>query len=97
MKRLAAIVGGALILAAFVCGYIAYFVLSIDPATQQMADGFGRPLVESPMFMRILMGKDPHWAGWFWFAIDMLIFWSCLLIGFGLVKYGVGDEKAASR
>lgn len=57
-----------------------------------MFDGFGRPLSESPFFVRLVFGQDRLWAGWGWFLGDMAIFWGGVVAGAGLVSYGFKEE-----
>lgn len=57
----------------FVLGFLAYFVTSAGPC-----DGLGRPLAQAPMLMRIFFGQERLWAGWGWFATDMVLFWGSI-------------------
>ena len=51
-------------------------------ADRKITDGYGRPLPESPFVMRLFFGQERLWAGWFWFAGDMAIFWSSLVLAY---------------
>jgi hypothetical protein len=64
------------VMALFVCGILAYF--TVAKGASGSVDGLGRPLSEAPMLMRIFFGQDRMWAGWFWFATDLVIFWGSL-------------------
>ena len=86
--------GGAIILSVFAAGFVAYFITSFDSVTHTWLDGFGRPLTESPWFMRFIFGQDRLWAGWGWFLADMVIFWGGIALGFGLVDYGLKSKNA---
>jgi hypothetical protein len=92
MKKLLGYVGGTIIFGVFVAGFIAYFVTSFNAETHTWLDGFGRPLSESPWFIRFMFGQDRLWAGWDWFLADMVIFWGGVAVGFGLVSYGFKNE-----
>jgi len=88
-----AVVFGVLVgLAAFVAAFIAYFITSIGPAGESL-DGFRRPLSESPLLMRLIFGQERLWAGWFWFGIDMIVFWGSLVTAAVLVNFGLNEKK----
>lgn len=74
---------------AFGTGIVAYFVFSVGP--DGMRDGLERPLTEAPLLARWLLGAEREWAGWGWFAFDMVWFWTCIAAAFGL--YTVADDK----
>lgn len=93
MRKLGSIVGGLILVSIFVCGFIAYFVTSFDADTRQWFDGFGRPLSQSPWFMRVIFGQERLWAGWLWFMADMTIFWGGIAVGFSLVSFGTDKRK----
>ena len=80
--------GVAIIVCVFILAIIAYFIFSFDPRTEITYDGLGRQLYESPWLMRLIFGEDRLWAGWLWFIGDMVIFWSGIVIGFKLVRWG---------
>lgn len=88
MKKIVGFIGVVMIIAAFVAGFIAYFVYSFDPQTGTGYDGFGRKLSKSPLFMRLIFGQDRLWPGWFWFGADLVIFWGSLGIAYTLVSWG---------
>jgi hypothetical protein len=75
-----AIVGVLVLLA---LAFLAYSVTSHDPSTGLWHDGLGRPLSDSPWFMRLIFGTDHQWAGWTWFLVDMGVFWGWI----GLCTY----------
>ena len=62
-------------------------------ADRKITDGYGRPLPESPFVMRLFFGQERLWAGWFWFAGDMAIFWSSLVLAYHLLKLGWNESK----
>ena len=57
----------------FVGVFLAYFVRSSDGT-----DGLGRQLYDSPGLMKAVWGED-YWAGFGWFAFDMIYFWGGIL------------------
>jgi len=89
MRKLAGYFGLALILAAFILGFVAYFVFSFDPQTKVTFDGLGRQLSESPKLVRLIFGEDKQWAGWRWFLIDMVVFWGAMGLGGSLAAWGL--------
>jgi hypothetical protein len=93
MKKISACIGGIIIVAVFISGFAAYFITYQAPGTRQWLDGWGRPLSESPLVMRLLFGQDRLWAGWFWFFVDSLIFFGGLILGWSLVSFGLKREK----
>lgn len=93
MRKLIGCLGVATIISVFIAGFIAYFVFSFDPRTGMTYDGFGRELSESPWFMRLIFDKDRSWAGWKWFILDLVIFWSGIIIGVNLAKFGFKDKR----
>ena len=92
MNKVLAIIGGAILFAVFFAAFIAYFITSNPPGTYIWVDGFGRVLSESPWFMRFIFGQDRLWAGWGWFAADMVIFWGGIAAGFSLINYAIKDK-----
>ena len=64
-----------------VLGFLAYFVRSFDKATGTYFDGLGRHLDLAPFFIRFVFWNDSLWAGWNYFALDMVVFWSGIGIG----------------
>ena len=88
MRRFVGVIGALLVGADFVAAFLAYFVTRPDPFTHAFADGLGRALTTSPFLMRLMFGQDRLWAGWAWFAIDLVAFWGCLALGYGLVSWG---------
>ena len=92
MRKLSTYFGGVILVGILVCGFIAYFVVSIDPNTHQQFDGFGRQLSESPWFMRMIFGQERLWVGWFWFIADMIIFWGGAGVGLMLLDFDKSDQ-----
>jgi hypothetical protein len=66
------------IIALLIAGFLAYFVTSAGP--HGLADGFGRPLTEAPLLMRLIFGQERLWAGFGWFFGDMLILWGSIAV-----------------
>lgn len=91
MRRFVGYLGAVVIIAVFVATFVAYFVYQTDPQTKVMHDGFGRPLRQSPWLMRWVFGQERLWAGWFWFIVDMIIFWGGFFLGIGLAGWGFKD------
>lgn len=94
MRKTLGWLGVAIIGGTFVAGFIAYFVFRIDPQMKIMLDGFGRPLSESPLLMRLIFGQERLWAGWLWFLGDMIIFWGGIGVGFSLAGWGFKKPRA---
>jgi len=86
MRKLAKYLGGTIMIAVFIYGFITYFITSPDPGTGQLHDGLGRQLSASPFFMRFLFGQERLWAGWLWFFIDMVVFWGGIAAGGALMS-----------
>jgi len=93
MRKLSTYFGGTILAGILVCGFIAYFMVSIDPSTHQQFDGFGRPLSESPWFMRMIFGEERLWVGWFWFIGDMIFFWGGIAVAFAFINIGEDGRK----
>ena len=87
----AVVFGVVLGFAAFNAAFIAYFVTSVGPSGA-MFDGFGRPLSESPLLMRLILRQERLWTGWFWFVADMVFFWGGLAIAYSLLKFGSNEK-----
>lgn len=66
----------------FVFVFLGYFVARKGPLGWE--DGLGRPLTEAPMLMRIFFGQERLWAGWFWFAGDLIAFWGSVALGMAI-------------
>jgi len=60
-------------LSIFVGVFLGYFVRSSDGT-----DGLGRQLYDSPGLMKFFWGEE-DWAGFGWFAFDMIYFWGGIL------------------
>lgn len=91
MKKVIGYIGVALFVVVFIAGFLGYFITSVDPQSRTMYDGLGRPLSESPFFIRLVFGQERLWAGWGWFIVDLVIFWGGVGLGFSLAKYGFKD------
>lgn len=91
MRKIVGYIGIFLFIVVFIAGFAAYFITSVDPQTRTMYDGIGRPLSESPLLMRLILGQERLWAGWGWFIVDLVIFWGGIGLGFTLTKYGFKD------
>lgn len=79
-------------IAFLIYGFLAYFTTTAGP---NPTDGLGRPLEEAPWFMRMFFGHDKMWAGWKWFAIEMVAFWGCIGLFVGLSKW-LEEDKSGS-
>ena len=88
LRKAAGYLGAVLILAMFGAGVVAYYVTSVDPVSYIPHDGFGRPLSESPRWVSAFLEPDRKWAGWNWFLIDIVIFWSGVGVGSALIYFG---------
>ncbi|MFC1578415.1 hypothetical protein ACFL36_05325 [Thermodesulfobacteriota bacterium] len=88
-KFLSKIIYGSVVVEAIcflVLGFMAYFVSSFDKTKGMMSDGLGRVLYESPFIVRFIFGEGRLWPGWGWFAIDMIVFWGGIAIGYWLIQ-----------
>jgi uncharacterized oligopeptide transporter (OPT) family protein len=72
-----------------VLGFLAYFVTSSGPS-----DGLGRALTETPVVVRIFFGQERMWAGWRWFAVDMVVFWGSIGAALAISKLLGRDADA---
>lgn len=77
--------GLVLMLGVMLAGSVAY----IGGSTQ--ADGLGRPLEPTPLAMRWVFGKERLWVGWSWFAIDVAVGLSMMVVGGMLTEWGLKD------
>ena len=93
MRKLSTYLGVAILIFVFVIGAAAYMVTSFNVDTQQWWDGLGRPLTESPWLMQVLLGEERLWAGWFWFIVDMIIFWGSIGVAIVFIKLGEDDKE----
>jgi len=85
LRKILVPVGVIWFIALFVAGFMAYFVSSAGPSGP--CDGLGRPLSQAPMLMRIFFGQERMWAGWLWFAGDMVLFWGSIAVAINLGKW----------
>ena len=77
-SRVLYVTAGAIGLALFGAGVMAYFVRSFDPDTGVTSDGLGRILSPAPWIAKFALGEDSDWAGWTWFGIDFVVFWGSI-------------------
>lgn len=80
-----------------VLGFLAYFVTSVDQPGSVRYDGLGRPLSNSPLFMRMFFGQEREWVGWSWFFVDMMVFWGGGLLFFRLWDWGFGNGERTAE
>lgn len=92
MRRLIGCLGIGLIAAAFILGFLAYLVVSVEPGAGITHDGLGRPLTNSPWFMELIFYTGANWAGWKWFVVDMIVFWGLFGTGAALGIFGFKME-----
>jgi hypothetical protein len=78
-----------------VLGFLAYFVRSFDRATGVYFDGLGRQLELTPFIVRFVFGTDSLWPGWGYFALDMVVFWGAVGVGYALV--GLASKLEAKQ
>jgi len=71
--------------AIFIIGFMAYFMRTFDPVNHLWYDGLGRLMLPTPMIARFIFSEDSEWAGWGWFAVDVVAFWSSVAILVGLI------------
>lgn len=90
MRRIAAKV----ILAILFCGVggllftgcLAYMVRSVDTGDGVVHDGLGRELKHAPFVARYILGAERLYAGATWFVIDLVVFWTSVILFFQLGK-----------
>ena len=92
MRKLARWIAGALVIADVVAAYLAYFVTSFDRSSGIWRDWFGRPLSETPWFIRFIFRHDDLWPGWWWFAADIVTFWSLIGLAYLLTKFAMSKD-----
>ena len=83
---------GGFVIFALVLAVMGYFVRTANLETGRLVDGFGRDLFLTPLFARLVLTNDSLWAGYLWFAVDLVVFWSALAIAYFLFKWSVQDE-----
>lgn len=97
MRRIAAKV----ILAILFCGVggllftgcLAYMVRSVDTGDGVVHDGLGRELKPAPFVARYIFGAERMYAGAAWFVIDLVVFWTSVILFFQLGKLAGYLEK----
>lgn len=97
MRKAVGYIGVAGLITIAILAFMAYFVTSFDQAQTLWHDGLGRTLSDSPWFMRMFFGQERQWAGFGWFALDMLVFWGGGILAFKLIGWGLMDSKEASE
>ena len=85
LRKILVPVGVIWFIGLLIAGFMAYLVNSVGPGG--LYDGLGRRLTEAPVLMRIFFGQERMWAGWFWFAVDMLVFWGSVALALILGKW----------
>ncbi len=70
----------------FLTAFFAYFVRIFDEAKRPAFDGLWRPLEPAPFNASFLFGTDNLWAGWFWFAVDVVWIFGGLALAYGLFR-----------
>jgi hypothetical protein len=89
MRKTVGYLGVALLIAVFIAGFVAYMIVSFDPATGAYFDGFGRRLTDAPLIARLIFAEESDsWPGWGWFIADMVFFWTGVGVGAMLIQYG---------
>ncbi len=73
------------VIVGLVLGFLAYFVRSFDRAAGVYFDGLGRQLELAPSIVRFVFRADTLWPGWGYFALDFVVFWGGVGIGYALV------------
>lgn len=72
---------------------LAYFVTR--DCSDKLCDGFGRVLEAAPFVARFFLGQERLWAGFGWFALDFVVFFSGLFIASALLKFGMDASNGA--
>jgi hypothetical protein len=93
VRIISSIIATILILSALITGFLAYFITTVDKHNQ-LYDGLGRHLTESPLFIRFIFGQDRLWAGWGWFAIDMVVFFGVIALSQFFLKIAFKDSNS---
>jgi|ERR1051325_775431 hypothetical protein len=87
LKILAAVFG----LAGIYYAFEAALVRSYGPGGL-VKDGFERQLSETPLIIRFLLSEESRWAGWGWFAIDLVVGWVLFTLCYLLLKWSYRIE-----
>jgi len=88
-RKIVGWLGWLIILSVLAATCFAYFIVVVNPVTKEIYDGFGRPLSEPPWLLRVTVFlPNRFWTGWGWFIGDLIIFWSGMITGLELVRYG---------
>ena len=97
MRKIIGWLGVAIFIAVNIAGIFAFFITSANRVTNVMYDGFGRMLSESPFLVRMILGQERLWAGWFWCIADLVIYFGGTLIAYGLVIWGFEDADTGTE
>ncbi len=84
LRRVLVPIGICWFIVILVAGFLAYFV---STAGSPPTDGLGRQLSDAPLLMRVFFGQERMWAGWAWFAADMVIFWGSIALAVNISKW----------
>lgn len=85
LRKILVLVATIWFIALLIAFLMAYFVTT--GGSGGSTDGLGRSLSEAPMLMRIVFGQERMWAGWGWFAGDMIIFWGSIGVAVNIEKW----------
>ena len=73
------------VLAIAIYAVCSQFLVRYDAVSGVMTDGFGRTIVEPPIFFKLYLHIG-EWVGLGWFIIDTIGFWIAISIAYLLYK-----------
>lgn len=79
------------VLAIAIYAVCSQLLVSHNTVTGVISDGFGRTLVEPPLFLKLYLHIG-EWAGLGWFIVDMIGFWTAVYVATILYKK-IKDNK----
>jgi hypothetical protein len=92
LRILVGLAGGISGLSAFVIGYLVYFEKTLNLATGQFVDGFGRDLFLTPTIIRFIFRTDSLWAGAKWAVIDWISIMGLMSIAYFSLSWAFNEE-----
>lgn len=79
------------VLAIIIYSIFAHLLTKVDYESGVMTDGFGRLIVEPPLFFRWYLQLG-EWVGLKWFIVDTIGFWLAIFIAYSLFS-AITDKK----
>ncbi len=87
MNRVLQLFAVIIFISVLIAGFLAYFVRP-DPAI----DGLGRELELAPTIVRFFLLRDSLWAGWSWYALDMIWFFGGICLAGALFLLSIKED-----